>query len=160
MDDAGVVPALPEKPRPSGRDFGLAAIAVALTVVMWLAGWLAPLERSAGDALLRLTHRSTTEGPVVAIVIDDASIAAIAPLPWPRLLVADLVRAGHRAGAAAVVVDLLLVEARDTTGDLELGIALGEGPSLLAAALGHDGGGYCRTPGSAGSNERPMSMPM
>jgi len=122
------------------REIGLAAIATGLTAVIWLAGWLAPLDRSIGDALLRLTHRSVVTAPVVALVIDDESIAAHGNLPWPRTLIEEVVTAAYRAGAAAVALDLLLVEAGDTPGDLSLGDALEDGPSLLAAALGHDGG--------------------
>ena len=121
------------------REIGLAAIATGLTAVIWMAGWLAPLDRSIGDALLRLTHRSVVDAPVVALVIDDESIAAHGNLPWPRTLIEEVVTAAYRAGAAAVALDLLLVEAGDTPGDLGLGDALEEGPSLIAAALGPDG---------------------
>ncbi len=122
------------------REIVLAAAATGLTAVMWLAGWMAPLDRSAGDALLRLTNKTTTEAPVMAIVIDDDSIANHGPLPWPRSLVAEVVANGHRAGAAAVALDLLLVETGEDLGDGELERALGEGRSLLAAAIGRDGG--------------------
>lgn len=121
------------------REIVLAVAATGLTAVTWLAGWMAPLDRSAGDALLQLTNTAVTTAPVVAVVIDDDSIAAQGPLPWPRALVAELVANGHRAGAAAVALDLLLVEAREDPGDGNLENALGEGRSLLAAAIGRDG---------------------
>ena len=110
-----------------------------LVAVVWGAGWLAPLDRSIGDLLLRLTHRTVVDAPVVAIVIDDASIAARGSLPWPRAAVAEIVAAAHRAGAAAVALDVLLVEAGDPADDLRLDDALDEGPSFVAAALGPDG---------------------
>jgi signal transduction histidine kinase len=122
-----------------GRELGLAATATALAVVIWTLGWLAPLDRSLGDAFLRLTHRAHTNVPVVAVVIDDRSIAVRGPLPWPRALIADLVAAAHDAGAAAVALDMLLLEARDPDGDASLSRALAGGRSLLAAALGPDG---------------------
>ena len=88
------------------RDLGLATVATGLVVIMWMAGWLAPLDRSIGDVLLRLTHRSVAEAPVVAIVIDDDSIAAHGSLPWPRTSIAEVVAAAHHAGAAAVALDM------------------------------------------------------
>jgi len=122
------------------REIVLAAAATGLTAVMWLAGWMAPLDRSAGDTLLRLTNKTITEAPVMAIVIDDDSIANHGPLPWPRSLVAEVVANGHRAGAAGVALDLLLVETGEDPGDGKLERALSEGRSLLAAAIGRDGG--------------------
>ena len=121
------------------REIGLTAIATALTAAMWLAGWMAPLDRSTGDALMRLTNKTTTEAPVMAIVIDDDSIENRGPLPWPRSVVAEMVTSGHRAGAAAVAIDLLLVNAEENPGNDELENALGEGRSLLGAAIGRDG---------------------
>jgi len=125
---------------PLRREIGLTVVATVLTAAMWLAGWMAPLDRSAGDTLLRLTNKTITKAPVMAIVIDDSSIANHGPLPWPRSLVAEVVANGHRAGAAAVALDLLLVETGEDPGDGKLEIALGEGRSMLAAAIGRDGG--------------------
>jgi signal transduction histidine kinase len=122
-----------------GRELGPALVASVLTTAVWLAGWLAPLERSTGDTLLRLTNRRYVDAPVAAVVIDDRSIAAHGPLPWSRAIIADLVVAARRAGATAVALDMLLVEARDRAGDLNLSRALQAGPSLLAAALGRNG---------------------
>jgi signal transduction histidine kinase/CHASE2 domain-containing sensor protein len=133
------------------REVGLAAVATGLTALMWIAGWTAPLDRSAGDALLRLTNRTRTGAAVMAVVIDDVSVATRGPLPWPRSLVAELVAGGHRAGAAAVALDLLLVEAGHDPGDLDLESALGEGRSLLAAAIGRDGGWLLPNPRFGGS---------
>jgi len=128
------------EPRSPPREIVLAAAATGLTTLMWLAGWMAPLDRSAGDALLQLTNETATEDRVMAVVIDDDSIRTHGPLPWPRLLVAELVANGHRAGATAIILDLLLVEAGSDPGDSALESALGEGHSLLAAAIGPDGG--------------------
>jgi len=122
-----------------GRELGLAASATALATVIWILGWLAPLDRSLGDTFLRLTHRDHTDVPVVAVVIDDRSIATRGSLPWPRAVIGDLVASSHDAGAAAVALDMLLLEARDPDGDADLSRAIEGGTSLLAAALGPDG---------------------
>lgn len=120
-------------------DAGLAAIAAGLAWLLWVVGWTAPLDRSASDTLLRLTHRSTPSPPVAVVVIDDDSVAALGPLPWPRSLVADLVASGHRSGAAGVALDILLADPGDPSHDASLSKALDRGPSLLAAALEPDG---------------------
>ena len=133
------MPLSPSRANALGSEGAVAAIAAGLTAVLWMAGLLAPLDRSIGDALLRLTNRGTVDVPVVAVVIDDNSIAAIGPLPWPRSAVAEVVAGAHRNGAAAVALDLLLSEAGDTEGDLSLADALHSGRSFLAAAIGRDG---------------------
>ena len=121
------------------REVGFAAAATGLTAIMWLAGWMAPFERSAGDALLRLTHRNPPPAPVSVVTIDDASVASLGPLPWPRALISDLISAGRRSGAAVIALDLLFVDAGDPSGDSRLADSIGSGPSLLAAALASDG---------------------
>jgi signal transduction histidine kinase len=135
-----VNPGSPSGPAPWIREIGFAALATGLTAIVWLAGWMAPLERSAGDALLRLTHRNPPPAPVSVITIDDASVASLGPLPWPRALIADLIEAGRRSGAAVVALDLLFVDAGDPAGDARLAESIESGPSLLAAALAADGG--------------------
>ena len=121
------------------RELGLAASATALAAVIWMIGWLAPLDRSLGDTMLQLTHRAHVEAPVVAVVVDDRSVAELGPLPWPRALIGDLVAASHDARAAAVILDMLLPEARDPDGDIAVGRAIESGPTILAAALDPDG---------------------
>jgi signal transduction histidine kinase len=142
----------PLKASAARRDLGLAAAATGLTAVMWLLGWLAPFDRTVGDTLLRLTHREPADAAVAAIVIDDRSVAEIGPLPWPREIMAGIISAAHRSGAIVVAVDLLLTEAGEISGDLALDAALGEGPSLLAAALGPDGSWLLPHPRFGGSD--------
>ncbi|MEE4271723.1 MAG: CHASE2 domain-containing protein [Thermoanaerobaculales bacterium] len=117
------------------RDVVPAAVAAFLIVAMWLAGWMDPLDRIVGDTALRWTHLNPTDVPVAVVAIDDASVAAIGPLPWPRPIIARLVTATREAGAGAVAVDLLLIDSSDTLGDTELETSLEAGPSVLAAAL-------------------------
>jgi signal transduction histidine kinase len=111
-----------------------------IATALWLAAALEPVGRSAGDILLRLSHRGVTTAPVVVVEIDDATIAVVGPLPWPRSLVAAIVTASREAGAAAVVVDLLLADPGPEEGDRELAAAIDAGPSVVAAALAPSGG--------------------
>jgi signal transduction histidine kinase len=122
-----------------GREIGLAAFATLLTAAMWLAGWMDPLDRVAGDAALRWTNRHPGDVPVAVVAIDERSVASLGPLPWSRSIIARMITAAREAGATGVAVDLLLSEPSDATDDSELRAALDAGPSILAAALDHDG---------------------
>lgn len=71
------------------------------------------------------------------MAIDEAALEARGQWPWPRTLVADLVRAIARAGPAAIGVDLLFVEPdRSTPGaDAALAQAL-EGRKVVLGIAG------------------------
>jgi len=122
-----------------GREIGLAALAASLTVAIWFVGWMDPLDRIAGDATLRWTHRNTADAPVAVVAIDDGSIATVGPLPWPRGVLARLIAAARDGGATGVAIDMLIIKPVDAIDDSELEAALDSGPSILAAALDRDG---------------------
>lgn len=48
------------------------------------------------------------EGPVVVVAIDEDSMAETQRWPWPRDIIADLLKALHENGAAAVAFDIIL----------------------------------------------------
>ena len=54
--------------------------------------------------------RSRASAPAVVVAIDERALDARGQWPWPRTVVADLVRAIAAAGPAAIGVDLLFVE--------------------------------------------------
>ena len=123
------------------RDVGLSLGVGGLVALLWLAGWMAPLERPVGDLLLRLPRPgATAPPPLVALLIDDAAVAELGPLPWPRARLAALVRGARDAGARAVVLDVILSEPTSEADDSALAEALGAGPSAVAAVLRPDGG--------------------
>ena len=62
------------------------------------------------DAYQKLLPRSRESAPAVIVAIDEDALDARGQWPWPRNVVADLIRAVARAGPAAVGVDLLFVE--------------------------------------------------
>ncbi len=122
------------------QDLATAALAAAVTTMLWYTGPLRALDRPAADLLLRAAHRSTPAAvPVAVVALDDASVAAEGPLPWPRARLARLVEAARSAGAEAVVLDILLADPGDEAGDRALAQALGQGPAILAAALREPG---------------------
>jgi signal transduction histidine kinase len=110
-----------------------AAAAAGLAVVVTAGtGVLRGLELPLRDAMVRtLPHRAPAL--VAAVVVDDASLAAEGPWPWPRPLLADLLGAVRDAGARGVVLDVLLLDARP--GDDALAAAMRPFPTVLVAAL-------------------------
>ena len=88
------------------------------------------------DALLRaLPVRPAVH--VAAVVVDEASLAACGPWPWPRIVLARLVRRIREEGASGVALDVLLSESRP--GDEELAQSMRAGPTILAAGLRSEG---------------------
>jgi signal transduction histidine kinase len=119
----------------------LAFAASAITAVMWLIGWLPPVERATGDLLVRVTGPGTEQPPqVIAVLIDDQAVADYGPLPWPRERLARLISSIVANSPQALVIDMILSEPGDPGGDQALADALAVTPHVLAAALDLDGG--------------------
>lgn len=126
------------------RSVLLTLVAGGGVAVLSLAGLLRPFDLPVGDLLLRLRAvvgaPDPTDAPVAAVVLDDASLDAVGPLPWPRERLAVLVDAIHARGGRGVALDLVLNEPGDPTGDDALARSLDRGPAVLAAALRRGGG--------------------
>jgi signal transduction histidine kinase len=130
----------------------LALAAVAFTALLWLAGWLPAVDRVSGDILLRAAGTpSASRAPVCAVLIDDRAVARHGPLPWPRERLARVVAAIADSGAAAIAVDLLLVEPADEAGDAALAAAFEARPATLAAAFDREGGWLLPLPDFGGT---------
>jgi signal transduction histidine kinase len=118
----------------------LASVAVVITGAAWAVGWLPPMERAAGDILLRASASGDdSRAPVVAILIDDESVQRYGPLPWSRDRLADLVATSTDSGARGVALDLILSEPTDAKTDQKLAEALTDIPVAMAAAFDRDG---------------------
>ena len=118
----------------------LALAAPTLTAIMWLIGWLPPVERATGDLLVRAIGSVTDRpSPVIAVLIDDEAVADYGPLPWPRARLARLVSSIVVADPRAVAIDLILSEPGDPLGDKALADALAATPHAIAAALDLNG---------------------
>jgi adenylate cyclase len=131
------------KRRPTG--FVLWSAAALLLAAAW-SGWLATVhlagERSLVDRIeeplvdLRLVVAGPLPPPaeIVIVGIDDATVTAAGGYPLPRDRLAVLVRNIHAAGARALAIDLLLVDATTPQGDAALAEALATIPTVIAAA--------------------------
>ncbi len=62
------------------------------------------------DLFQALHPREQTARPVVIVDIDEASLSAIGQWPWPRTVLADLVKRITDAGAAAIGFDMIFAE--------------------------------------------------
>lgn len=125
-------------------EWALTAV-ISMAVVVWLS--LANLTERTDhvlyDTLSRLTPVEASDH-IVVIGIDDRSLNAIGPWPWPRDVHARLVQALHEAQSGPVAYDVLFMEPRE--GDEALAQALAQAgnvhlPALLSAP-GLNGAAY------------------
>lgn len=98
----------------------------------------APLQRFWLDLQLRASADTQAPAGVIVIDVDEASLAALRSQglgwPLPRDVYALLVEALRDAGARAIVIDLVLDEARAGDAALARSVARGGAPVFLAAA--------------------------
>ena len=98
---------------------GLLALALGLTALAQLthpnqeqlagSGVAPALERFVRDALIRAQARHQPEDRLVVIDIDEASLEALGPWPWPRSILAEISqRLLQEHGVRRVVLDLVL----------------------------------------------------
>ena len=112
---------------------GLALFVMAIFAVLHLMApdlrWLRRVELYAFDLNIRLRGAEPPPRNIVILMIDDTSIADIGRWPVPRRVLAETVRAAHRAGAKAIGLDILLAEPErgrgaDDGGDDDLAAAI------------------------------------
>src|ERR1017187_8720405 len=95
------------------------------------------LSRRLGDIYFRLRRPQPTSDSVALVLIDDLSLSRYGRWPWPRSLLARLVRATAAQRPGAIGVDILLSEAEDARNDNDLAKALREaGNVVLSTKVG------------------------
>lgn len=132
---------------PAGPNFrritvaGLALLAF-LTAALALAPvWGARLQSAWFDVCHVLWPRTLTSTPATVVEIDEASLARLGQWPWPRTLLADLIRAIGRHEPAAIGLDILMPEPDRLSPERLLAAAKASDPILaqrLAALASHD----------------------
>jgi len=122
----------------------IAALAVSLTV--W-AEWGVPEQVSffgnetVRDAFVRARTTAAPEPRILVVDIDEATLKALGPWPWPHARLADLVEILiTRYQARGVALDIVLPQAADALGDTRLGLLATHGPLVLAQAFDYDRG--------------------
>ena len=105
--------------------------------------WAAPsistvdsLDHLVGDRLHQVLASNDPENRLVVVDLDESSIAALGPWPWPRSRVADLLDAlAGNYGARMVGVDIVYPSAADADGDARIAALADFAPVVLAQAL-------------------------
>jgi adenylate cyclase len=123
----------------------LAAVIVAFVLsIAWQ--WLPPsLERWTANEWLRdrivlSSANSEPEERIAVVDIDEASLAAMGPWPWPRSRIADLIEiliSDYKA--RGVALDLVFPDTADAEGDMRLAMLAQHGPVVLPQAFDFNG---------------------
>jgi adenylate cyclase len=115
----------------------VAVVVTGLAVAALGPGAFAGFQRRASDALF---PSAKTDPRVVVVGIDQKSEQVLGPAPWPRSVQAQLAMQLGKAGAAAVVWDVVFGGAsRDPAGDAAFATALGALPTAVLAETGRLG---------------------
>ncbi|MEO7854327.1 MAG: CHASE2 domain-containing protein, partial [Rubrivivax sp.] len=130
------------------RLIGVAVLAVLVALTGLKAPWTDRLQAAVFDAHQVLAPRQVRELSATIVEIDQKSLLALGQWPWPRTLLADLLRRIQLAQPAAVALNILMPEAdalspeqllaRMQIADPALAAVLRAAPtndSVLAAAL-------------------------
>lgn len=83
-------------------------LAVALRIANW--GAVAEVQNRVFDSYNRRRPRPYREAPVRIIDIDDESLSRLGQWPWPRALIAQVVRRLKALGASAIAFDIVFAE--------------------------------------------------
>jgi len=98
-----------------------------LSLLLFLTSWLLSLTypvdelgKRANDLYFRLHRDSSPSSRVALVVVDDASLGQYGRWPWPRVRLAQLIRAIHSHHPRAIGIDILLSEPEDEQNDSAL----------------------------------------
>jgi CHASE2 domain-containing sensor protein/serine phosphatase RsbU (regulator of sigma subunit) len=106
----GVSPATPVLRNVRVRSIAAAMLAVLAVAVAFDLSRLSPLQGAWFDTCERLVPRPVATTPVTIVAIDDKSLGAIGRWPWPRSLVAELVRRIASFSPGAIGLDIVMPE--------------------------------------------------
>ena len=107
---------VPVAPEPPGGWTGRirligAALLIVLALAIWLGGpWTERLQGAWFDAHQALWPRKVATLPVTVVAIDHASLLDIGQWPWPRQVLARMLRVIQRAEPAAIGINILMPE--------------------------------------------------
>ena len=87
-----------------------AVLALALSIKTISPPFLQQFEHQVFDLYQQIRPRPYTPAPVRIVDIDDESLKTLGQWPWPRTLLAKMVQDLHKAGAAAIVFDMVFAE--------------------------------------------------
>ncbi len=115
---------------------------LALTALIWLdPSWIARPQTAWFDAYQAASPRQVASMPVTIVEVDQKSLAALGQWPWPRPVLAQLIRDINRHRPAAIGVDILMPEPDGLSLERLLARTGNKDPALqtqLAALSAHD----------------------
>jgi adenylate cyclase len=120
--------------RGPGRAAALALIAGALMLRIIDPGVVTELRVRGFDLVERLWPRTSAPSPVAIVDIDEKSLAQYGPWPWPRHMVAQLVRRIAQGHPRVLGIDILFAD-RDRLSPAEIARELPDLPPAVAEAL-------------------------
>ena len=111
-----------------------AAVLLALVLLTWLkAPWTERLQLAWFDLHQVVAPRTVTALPVTVVEIDQRSLNALGQWPWPRSQLARLLDVIHRAGPAAVGINILMPETDALSPERLLAQTAVHDPAIVAA---------------------------
>jgi CHASE2 domain-containing sensor protein/two-component sensor histidine kinase len=113
------------------RDVALATALFALIAALSTLPFMADLQLHIGDTYFRLQRSDPRPSRVVLVLIDDTSLSRYGRWPWPRSLVARLVKTVTGSSPAAIGIDLLFPESQSPVQDRALRDALAGAPNVV-----------------------------
>ena len=89
---------------------GIALLAVLAALIWFEPRWNLRLQSAWFDTYQLLKSREIVSTPVTVVEIDEKSLARVGQWPWPRTVLAELIRDIEREQPAAIGVDILMPE--------------------------------------------------
>jgi len=131
-----------EKPAPSSyrriQAAGIALLAALALLILAEPPWNLRLQAAWFDTYQLLVPRTIKTMPMTVVEIDEKSIDRLGQWPWPRNVLAKLVRNIEAFGPAAIGLDILMSErdrmSLDRSSDRELAQAIAAGPVVVGLA--------------------------
>ena len=123
------------------RASGLAILAALAVAIALAESWNGRLQAAGFDVYQALVPRTVVSTPAIIVQIEERSLAALGQWPWPRTVLARLVRAIARYEPAAIGIDVLMPEPDRLSPEHLLAHAEYQAPALareLAALPSHD----------------------
>jgi adenylate cyclase len=90
---------------------GLLALALLTPIVGKAHAWNARLQSFWFDSFQMITPRKIESTPAVVVEIDERSLKALGQWPWPRTILAELIRDIEKYQPSAIGVDIVMPEA-------------------------------------------------
>ncbi|MEV4780580.1 CHASE2 domain-containing protein [Burkholderia sp. LMU1-1-1.1] len=146
-------------PLPPATVVVLAALALALWS-QWLPAALQPYAANEWlrDQLVRAQAGDAPEDRLVVVDINEASLAAAGPWPWPReRLAALLEQLLGFYGARGVALDIILPEPADAGGDQRIAMLARHAPLVMPQAFDYSGTAALRVGALAGGAAAPRA---